>query len=1053
MSNTTEQMELESGTKVRLKENPTRIGVVGNEHEHRRGRCRYQVHFFDGTVDHYLASALDIIREESNSPNACIRKGLYATARNLRTTITHHRLSGRLANLIYSLNTTNTDYYPHQFKPVLQLLDSPSDGILIADEVGLGKTIEAGLIWIELKARFDARRLLVVCPAVLRTKWRDELLHRFGIKAEVVNADELHNHLQNVRQKPRQEFALIASMQGLRPPADYLEPDNQKSTARLARFLEDIDPAGESLLNLLIIDEAHYLRNSTTSTNTLGHLLRPHTDYLALLSATPLQTSDTDLFNLLKLLDESAFPHEYIFEQSMSVTRPIVQLRDAVLAGRVNRKEFCSAVQEAMDNQFLEDSAQLHSLLHSPPSNEELKSPASRAEIADRLDRVHPLSKVVTRTLKREVQENRVIREPQDYRARLTEAEESFYKQVTARVREYCQENDLLTGFILTTPQRQMSSSMPAACRAWQEKISSGRIAGLDEALYELSDNDAMDENEAAKAPELGSLVEQLMEIARSVGDYEELKKHDSKYKQLRKNLHKYFKDNPDNKVVLFSFFRQTLAYLKERLLEEGFSCIVMQGGDNKDETLAAFKDSAGPQILLSSEVGSEGVDLQFSSLLINYDLPWNPMRIEQRIGRIDRLGQQAAKILIWNFMYANTIDERIYDRLLMRLDVFRQALGSMESIMGRVIKTLTSELLTHHLTPEQEEQRIEQNVLALEENRRRQKELENEAPHLVAHGSFITDKVKAAEELGRYIGSDDLHAYVSDFIHEHYGATRLTPLDDESRKYEVELDTALAVDLDYFIQNNGLQGQTQLLSSRPRPLLFENRHQTPSPAYERVTQDHPLVRFVTQRSNSHELLSKRFPMTAVQLPATALGTKKLLDHLEPGVYVFSIAQWSFSGAQTSERLVYAVIPLEGDVVLNSDTSEKLMNVAALEGDDWPSAPNVLDAVAVGDAYEDCIDRLSELFAETKKSMEDENSDRINLLIKLLQDRQKLEISRIEERIHNLRESGKNRMIPAEKGKRKKVIERCERRVAELQRKKKLVAETKPVMAGVLFIS
>jgi len=117
-----------------------------------------QVFLFDGAEDHFPPSALEPIFQESNSPTACFSSGRYSLAKNLRTAITHHRLSGKLANLIYSLNTTNTDFYPHQFKPVLQFLDSPSSGILIADEVGLGKTIEAGLIWTELRARFDARR-------------------------------------------------------------------------------------------------------------------------------------------------------------------------------------------------------------------------------------------------------------------------------------------------------------------------------------------------------------------------------------------------------------------------------------------------------------------------------------------------------------------------------------------------------------------------------------------------------------------------------------------------------------------------------------------------------------------------------------------------------------------------------------------------------------------------------------------------------------------------------------------------------------------------------
>jgi len=1003
-----------------------------------------QVFLFDGAEDHFPPSALEPIFQESNSPTACFSSGRYALAKNLRTAITHHRLSGKLANLIYSLNTTNTDFYPHQFKPVLQFLDSPSSGILIADEVGLGKTIEAGLIWTELRARFDARRLLVVCPAVLREKWREELLNRFGIKADLVNADELRGHLESVRGKPRQEFALIASMQGLRPPSDYGDFNNKQGAAKLARFMEDVDAGEDPLVHLLVIDEAHYLRNAGTKTNLLGHLLRPLVEHLVLLSATPIQLADTDLFNLLKLLDESAFPHEYLFDLSMSVTRPIVQLRDAVLAGRVNSNEFCAAIRQAMDNQFLDESAQLASLLSQPPTDEALKDPRTRSEIADRLDRVHPLSKVVTRTLKREVQENRVIRVPLDFRAQLNEVEQAFYDQITQRVREYCQENGLLTGFILTTPQRQMASCMPAACRAWQEKLSRGCIAGLDEAMYELSE-DGSDEN-VEDPPVLGSLIEQLLEISQSVGDYEQLRRHDSKYQLLRDNLRKYRVQFPGKKVVLFSFFRQTLAYLHERLSEDGVSCVVLQGGSDKEATLKAFKSNDGPQVLLSSEVGSEGVDLQFSSLLVNYDLPWNPMKIEQRIGRIDRLGQQSDKILIWNLMYANTIDERIYDRLLMRLDIFRQALGSMESIIGRVIKKMTKELFSHQLSADEEVVRIEQNLQALAETQLRQEKLEAEAPNLVAHGEFIMNKVRAAKELGRYVRSDDLYAYVTDFIVDAYPGTRFIPADDEQELYDVDLSMDLRVQFSQFIQDKALQGQTHLLDVMPLPVLFENCHRAPSSRFERVAQDHPLVRFVTAQLGSQENASQRYPVSAVQLsPMVAEG-------IVPGIYVFAVSRWSYSGAQTNERLVYAARLLESEKILDSERAEQLVNLAALEGVDWPAAKNVVEPSSVVDAYEDCRNHIADQFSDSRQSMRDENNDRVNLLIKLIRDRCDLEVKRINERMLTLGRSGKQRMIPAEKGKRDAALRRREQREAQLRLKQKLEADNYFVTAGVIKV-
>lgn len=1042
----TDSVELRANTRVRLIDNPVRVGRIGTEHLGTGRRRVLQVYFDDGTEDHYPPSALEEIRQtsSSNSPYAWFAENRFGQARQLRTAITHHRLSGKLANLIYSLNTTNTDFYPHQFKPVLQLLESPSNGILIADEVGLGKTIEAGLIWTELKARIDARRLLVICPAVLRTKWQEELLNRFGVRAEQVDAGQLLQRLEQVVSKPREEFALIASMQGLRPPKDYEELTNKRSAAKLARFLEQVEQGSEQLLHLLIIDEAHYLRNSVTSTNKLGALLRPHTEYLALLSATPLQTSESDLFNLLHLLDESAFPHEHSYYASMTVTRPVVQLRDAVLTGTVNKAEFLDKLKEALSNPFLEDSSQLQAMLASPPTKNDLKIPAMRAEIADRLDRIHPLSKAVTRTLKREVQENRVIRVPRDFRAKLSEIEKEFYQQVTHHVRDYCQKHDLLTGFILTTPQRQMASSMPAACRAWQEKINQGSISGFEEALFELSSEEVVE----GDSSELGTLVEQLMLIAHSLGSYEQLKENDSKYQLLHENIRHYTKENPEGKIVLFSFFRQTLAYLKERLTEDGLNCIILQGGDNKDETLSTFKDTNGPQILLSSEVGSEGVDLQFSSLLINYDLPWNPMRIEQRIGRIDRLGQKADRILIWNLMYAETIDERIYDRLLMRLDIFKQALGNMEGIMGRIINKLTRELFSHQLTPAEELQRIEQNLQALEENKLRQQQLEKEAPNLVAHGEYITGKVRAARELGRYIGSEDLFAYVKDFIAEKYPATRLIPQDETEHLYQIEPDTNFIMDFGQFISSKELNGHTRLLNKSSLPLLFENRHQAPPAQHERVTQEHPLVRFVSYHSSQPDFVRQRAPVTAVEISANCLFSK-----LSVGVYVFCVVRWSFSGAQTSERLIYAAKELSEDNLLLNDEAEQLVNQAALQGQDWFAASNLICSEQTADAYEECRSYLASRYADTKTAMENENNDRINLQIKLLEKRCIDDINKIKARIEYLRLSNKEKTIPMEKGKIKKISERHSSQLKLLKARKNLKTESHPVISGVIKVS
>ena len=742
---------MQPGDKVRFKANPGRIGILGNDTDGPPSRKRILVNFLDGDEQYVLEAALEKVEKEALGPYAMIAKGRYGHVNDLRGAVTYYRLSGKLANLIYSLNTTNTQFFAYQFKPVLHFLDSPCRGILIADEVGLGKTIEAGLIWTELRARLDARRLLVVCPAMLREKWQMELSDRFGVQAEIVDASDLLKKLKSVRDRPQDGFALIASMQGLRPSRgwdDETEPSKSESS-KLARFLNDSD-LEEPLLDLVVIDEAHYLRNRETQTHRLGALLRPVAQNMILLSATPIQLRSSDLFHLLNLLDQDAFPYESSFAQTLEANAPIVALRDRLLASPMRQVEFVDALNASLEARIFQDNAQIEYLIENPPSDEILDSPRGRSEIAERLDRINPLAKVVTRTRKRDVQEMRVVREPIAIKATMSRTEEAFYIAVTEKVRVFCEKLEISTGFMLTIPQRQMSSCMAAACLGWATKIGKGIDDELDETAFEVfGDIEGVTE----KHIKLGPLLVELVKVARSVGDYNALRQSDSKYGALLKNLRSYWCENPSRKIVLFSFYRHTLNYLSERLAEDGIKSVLVYGGMDKHAALQRFADPKGPDILLSSEVASEGVDLQFSSLLVNYDLPWNPMRIEQRIGRIDRIGQEAKKILIWNFMYADTIDDRVYVRLLERLDIFKRALGSIESILGEVIRELGYKLLTtHSLTPEQEEERINLARVAIETTNRNQEDLENQATQLIAHGDYIQNKVRAARELGRYI-------------------------------------------------------------------------------------------------------------------------------------------------------------------------------------------------------------------------------------------------------------------------------------------------------------
>lgn len=1038
--------EMQPGEKVRLIANPGRVGILGNETDGPPHRLRLLVNFLDGDEQFVLAGALEKVEKESLGPYDLMARGRYGRAADLRGAITYYRLSGKLANLIYSLNTTNTQFLAYQFKPVLQFLESPSNGILIADEVGLGKTIEAGLIWTELRARQDARRLLVICPAMLREKWKRELSDRFGVQAEIVDAQDLLTKLEAARQRPQDAFALIASLQGTRPPKGWNDKDepSQSATAKLARFLEDAE-LDEPLVDLVVIDEAHYLRNQETQTHRFGTLLRPVTQSMVMLSATPIQLRNRDLFNLLHLLDEDAFPFEYSFDQSLRANAPIVLLRDRVLNSTVTQAEFIEALDEALGERFFDDNEQLEFLRTNLPSDEALASPRGRSEIADQLDRINPLTKVVTRTLKRDVQENRVERLPKVIKATMSGVEANFYTQVTERVREFCEELEIGEGFMLTIPQRQMASCMAAACQGWIDKVGKGTNDEMAETVYEIYG----DEDPPAERPSLGVLLRELVAIARSVGNYQALFDNDTKYQSLVKNLSNYWLKYPGKKVVLFSFYRNTLYYLAKRLKCDGFDSVVVHGGMDKQEALDRFERPAGPNILLSSEVAAEGVDLQFSSLVINYDLPWNPAKIEQRIGRIDRIGQEESQILIWNLVYEDTVDDRVYERLLERLTTFRQALGSMEAVLGDEIRELGYELLSHKLTPKQELDRIDRTSVTIVSNTRQQELLEEEATHLIAHGEFIQNKVKAARELGRYIRGDDLLAYVKDFLDRNYSGTRMLATNGNPMEMRLELSTEGRVHFNDFLQANRLFGKTAILSTSAPALLFDNKLGKTKAGVEKVTQDHPLVRFVAEKLKAAGAGPGYFPVSAVELLSNTTTSQP------PGIYVYFVVRWSVSGSRDIERLEYLVKGLDNSMLIDGDAAELMVNTAALEGRDWLGAAMHVDSLQAASLQDTCRAELEERFREFAAAQKREDADRIRLMVRSLEHHLENKKRKSQELIDRYSASGdarRVRMIPAERGRLKKEMQRVEGRIAELRLKEDLKAHDSAVSSGVIRI-
>ena len=1036
-------IEFRAGLRVRLKSNPGRAGVLSGDRTGSASMPRWQVIFPDRT-EAIPALALEAIPESGGDPFDDMQKLRFVNPRELRAALTHARLGGKLADLIYSLYTTNTDFYAYQFKPVLSFLDSPSRGILIADEVGLGKTIEAGLIWTELRSREDARRLLVLCPAMLREKWHQELADRFGVDALICSTDETVNRLAQAAGNSRAEFAIIASMQGLRSLAEEPDDDDETSLAARIRVLADESAGGEPPLDLVIIDEAHYMRNAETQTAKLGQLLRRMTGNLVMLSATPVHLGNRDLFNLLNLLDPDSFPYEWSFDQALQQNAPLVLLRDLLLRADTRIEDFREALEELRGGELFGRSEALRFLMDSPIDENMLASVGQRLALAERIDRVNPITKVVTRTRKRDVHERRVLREPVALSAEMTPIEEDFYAQVTEAVREYCVSMDMAEGFLLTIPQRQMCSSMAAACRSWTLRADALE-AEADEILWEAFGNEAAGRRRTSSK----ALITQLSRIARDVGDFAALRRDDSKFAKLREQLLEYWIRFPGAKVVLFAYFRDTLFYLEERFKEIGVDSVVLMGGMDKQPALERFRRPDGPRLLLASEVASEGIDLQFSSMLVNYDLPWNPMRVEQRIGRIDRIGQKAERIVIMNIFLAQTLDERVYVRLFERLRIFERALGGIEGVLGDMVRSMSFDLLRHHLSPEEENRVIEQTRIAVEQRAKIENDLEKDAARLVAHGDYLQHRVALARDLNRYVTSEDLRAYVSDFIDQHCtGALLVNAKDGDPPMWELDLGAVTRADFADFLERERVQGRTRLATaaSGRQPVVFENMLRRGRHDAETISQYHPLVAFIGKRLEAHGR-HRNAVLSALFLDKTVVPA------VSPGDLVFAVSRWSLEGERNEERLVFQAYHFDKKAMIDADEAERLVTHAAMRGKPWLDVTGEIDGDLVRSCFEEVMDTLERRYAAYTDNSARENRDRVAFQKHQVDQHEARDIARIEDLIARLRAQNKMRTIRANEGRIVKARERAAERRARLDKRTELQHDSSLVCAGVIRIT
>lgn len=917
---------------------------------------RWQVTFDDGENMYIPEGKLKAVSEDDMF--TCFSDGRFQGIDDLKRIIYKYRLSGDLTNILYSMSNGATKFMPHQFIPVTKFLESYTDRLLIADEVGLGKTIESMYIWEELRARRNAKRLLIVVPAILRFKWRGDLRQFFGIDAQIVSAQNtedgasLLDHIQNSLLYPQKEnFNLIVSLEGLR-------------TADKVKALLEDNRDLRKIFDLVIIDEAHYLRNSSTKSFETGELLRDVSEGFLLLSATPIQTGSENFFNLLKLLSDEEYHDRSNFEMQLAENYPLVRLASAI-DENLDMAEIRKLTRLVLANQsFMHDTDVIEITRN---IDDIMSSTQKRVEAVSRLRSKYFYDSFVTRTRKRDVIENRTERRVASINYTLSPIERELYGRVTAFLKSKGNKTNTFSNFSLIMRQRQMASCMPAALSNWRSLL--GGDAEPDDETSAYSDIDIQGDHTFQSVS-----MPAFQEI-----DIQVLTSSDTKFSCVLEAIQRLLKDNPNEKIVIFSFFRGTVEYLYRRLSKTGIRTAMIMGGMKdyeKEERLVDFRDK-GISVLVSTEVGSEGIDLQFAKYEINYDLPWNPMRLEQRIGRIDRIGQESPCIYILNAFCEDTIEDRILSRLYERIQVFRDVIGDLEEILGEVIQSLELDVfLNDYRTEEDIIRRTEQVKQAIENKRRISKDLEMKSGMFSVYQDFILRNIVSAHDNFRRITAGELMFTVQDFLNSRYPGSTV----ERSRSADsavVRLSPQAADELTRYVMHSERQTQTSLCNSRQGTLCcFGNRGESVRERginREIIDINHPLIRWIVNLIKVEKAFSSG--CSAVQISKRILPSQLAI---EPGVYAFYIQQWIADGARKLNELHYFLISSSEMQIFYPSSSESVITAAALHGDSFDV--NLLDDksfMQATAAVNQLIDYAWEEFARFETLHKKQNNDLI----------------------------------------------------------------------------
>ncbi|MBW7882311.1 MAG: DEAD/DEAH box helicase family protein [Caldilineaceae bacterium] len=482
------------------------------------------------------------------------------------------RLSRGFDRLI-CLDDIAVEHYEHQLEAALRALREMRGRALLADEVGLGKTIEAGIVMKELIQRGLVRTVLVLTPASLTEQWREELSSKF------------HEDF-TIMERPRQWEAVKDADEGRWIASlDRAKLDRHRATILDREY------------DLLVVDEAHKLKNRSTLAWKFVNQVRKR--YVLMLTATPVQNDLMELYGLITILAPGQLGTARSFRRNFLSQYDARQPRNASSLRRLLNDVMIRNRRSKVNVQF----------------------PRRRAAI---------------------------------YHLELSEAEWILYREVTEYIRRRFHDRDSTKHLRLTliTLQKELSSSPQAVANTLRKMLA--------------------DTAHSAKVrAQLGHFLELASAIPVS-----------RKVAAVREILDRF-----PGKFLIFTEYRQTQETLLRQLQAWGVETIGFHGGmdiHHKEQAVARFRDDAAVRVMVSTESGAEGRNLQFCHQLINYDLPWNPMRVEQRIGRLHRLGQER-DVTIFNLSCNETIEAHILELLARKIRMFELVIGELDMILGNV--------------------------------------------------------------------------------------------------------------------------------------------------------------------------------------------------------------------------------------------------------------------------------------------------------------------------------------------------------------------------------